>query len=269
MSRLTLFHMAILAFASLASASELPMGAAAFGWPPSRLWDQASESSGPCGSHEGPGERTNFTYYKGHVVLLTQAPVWNLRLGISAISHPESTHDFKPLIQHAYIAELDAGITCLHVPDAPVYIKAGHPATLQLKYEIRDGSPSGSNQTLFACADITYVAPSDLAYRAPCFNTTVPKDRTTGPTTTLSATPKPWRTLNPSDSDETKEFTPGEDKRVDSRICYVAAFGGSLVVTGIAVAVYKFVLKPRKEARRSAALRREAAEAERGARRER
>ncbi|KAL7958892.1 hypothetical protein V8C34DRAFT_304437 [Trichoderma compactum] len=154
----------------------MPMGAATFGWPPPRLWDDTTESISPCGSLDDPSDRTNFTYYKGHVLLLTQAKAWNLRLGASYTSRPQKTADFSPIMEYVYIAEVDAGITCINVPNAPLAVKAGHPATLQLTYVTDYGSPSGRNMTFYSCADITYVSPSDVPYQIPCFNTTEPKD---------------------------------------------------------------------------------------------
>ncbi|KAL7915036.1 hypothetical protein GGI35DRAFT_474735 [Trichoderma velutinum] len=174
MSRFILLSIAILAFVGMASA-EIPMGAASFGWPPPRIWDDAAENNAPCGSLEDPSDRTNFTYYKGHVLLFTQAKAWNLRLGVSYYSHPKTKAHFQPIMKYVSIAELDAGITCINVPDAPGVVKAGHPATLQLTYVTDHGSPSG-NITFYACADITYVSPSDIPYQVPCFNTTEPKD---------------------------------------------------------------------------------------------
>ncbi|KAL6807367.1 hypothetical protein GGI42DRAFT_351974 [Trichoderma sp. SZMC 28013] len=154
----------------------MPMGAATFGWPPPRLWDDTTESISPCGSLDDPSDRTNFTYYKGHVLLFTQAKAWNLRLGASYTSRPQKMADFHPIMEYVHVAELDAGITCINVPNAPMAVKAGHPATLQLTYDSDYGSPSGRNMTFYSCADIIYVNPSDVPYQVPCLNTTEPKD---------------------------------------------------------------------------------------------
>lgn len=84
--------------------------------------------------------------------------------------------DFHPIMEYVHVAELDAGITCINVPNAPMAVKAGHPATLQLTYDSDYGSPSGRNMTFYSCADIIYVNPSDVPYQVPCLNTTEPKD---------------------------------------------------------------------------------------------
>ncbi|KAK4067023.1 uncharacterized protein Triagg1_8023 [Trichoderma aggressivum f. europaeum] len=175
MSYFTLLSMAILAFVGIASADML-MGAATFGWPPPRAWDDTAESISPCGSLDDPSDRTAFSYFKGHVLLFTQAKVWNLQLGASYASRPQKMADFHPIMENVYIAEVDAGITCINVPNAPLAVKAGHPATLQLTYVSDYGSPSGRNMTFYACADVVYVSPSDVPYQVPCLNTTEPKD---------------------------------------------------------------------------------------------
>ncbi|PKK55127.1 hypothetical protein CI102_166 [Trichoderma harzianum] len=150
-------------------------GAASFGWPPPRVWEDAYENIAPCGSVEDPGSRTNFTLHQGHVLIFTQAKAWNVKLGVSYTSHPNTLADFQPMMKYVWMDEVDAGVTCINVPDAPMAVKAGTKATLQLSYR----SPhevSSDNITLYTCADITYVHPADVPYQTPCFNTTLPKD---------------------------------------------------------------------------------------------
>ncbi|KAJ4863955.1 hypothetical protein T069G_00485 [Trichoderma breve] len=150
-------------------------GAASFGWPPPRVWEDAYEDKAPCGSLEDPESRVNFTNYQGHVLVFTSAKAWNLKLGVSYTSDPNTLADFQPIMKYVWIDEVDAGVTCINLPNAPLYVKPGHPATLQLSYRTSPGSSSG-NMTLYTCADINYVRPEDVPYKIPCFNTTQPKD---------------------------------------------------------------------------------------------
>ncbi|KKP06630.1 hypothetical protein THAR02_01227 [Trichoderma harzianum] len=178
MSRFILLSIAIVAFVGMASAEMALSGAAGFGWPPPRVWEDAYEGIAPCGSVEEPGDRVDFTTYQGHVLIFTQAKAWNLKLGVSYTSDPHNLTDFKPMTKYVWIDEVDAGITCINVPDAPMPVKAGTKATLQLSYRSKHGSSNSSdNVTLYTCADITYVKPKDIPYKIPCFNTTQPKDR--------------------------------------------------------------------------------------------
>ncbi|KAL6700859.1 hypothetical protein J3F84DRAFT_359451 [Trichoderma pleuroticola] len=149
--------------------------------------------------------------------------------------------DFRPVMEYISIAEIDAGITCINVPNAPMAVKAGHPATLQLTYVTDYGSPSGKNITFYSCADITYVSPSDVPYPIPCFNTTEPKDR--------YAFPPPGPKLGP-----TKDFPLAEEedtkpeKRHHGRPRWViaaAGMGGAFGATLFMFLVCKCTAAPR------------------------
>ncbi|KAL6805611.1 hypothetical protein J3E68DRAFT_442005 [Trichoderma sp. SZMC 28012] len=175
MSRFILLSIAILALIGMASAEMALSGAASFGWPPPRVWEDAYEDIAPCGSVEEPGSRVNFTTYQGHVLIFTQAKAWNLKLGVSYTSDPLNLTDFQPMMKYVWIDEVDAGVTCINVPNAPMLVKSGTKATIQLSYRSDHGSFS-DNRTLYTCADITYVRPKDVPYKIPCFNTTQPKD---------------------------------------------------------------------------------------------
>lgn len=45
------------------------MGPVAFMWPPDRIWDAAHDNTAPCGSPEGPSNRTIFPLSQGSVAL--------------------------------------------------------------------------------------------------------------------------------------------------------------------------------------------------------
>ncbi|KAK4076038.1 hypothetical protein Trihar35433_2598 [Trichoderma harzianum] len=160
MCRFILLSIAILAFVGMASAEMALSGPASFGWPPPRVWEDAYENIAPCGSVEDPDSRTNFTLHNGHVLIFTQAKAWRVKLGVSYTSHPNTLDDFRPMMKYVWIDEVDAGVTCINVPDAPM----------------SDHGSFSDNVTLYTCADITYVRPKDVPYKIPCFNTTQPKD---------------------------------------------------------------------------------------------
>ncbi|EHK26016.1 uncharacterized protein TRIVIDRAFT_218185 [Trichoderma virens Gv29-8] len=210
------------------------MGAASFGWPPPRSWDDAAENNAPCGSSEDPSDRMNFTNHEGFVILLTQAKAWDLRLGVSTYSHPQNNSHFKPLLEYVSIAEVDAGITCINVPDAPPLVRPGHPATLQLKYVSNYGLPFG-NKTFYVCADINYVASNDVPYRLPCFNTTEPKTLYTRPTIRYNTSTPDWL-------EELKKSN--KKPKIADWVYYLSAVGGACVALLIAILFYKRVIKP-------------------------
>jgi len=68
------------------------------------------------------------------------------------------------------ISEIEPGHQCYGVPNAPSNIAAGTNATIQLEYWAHEYS--STNQTFYACADITFVEPADFNIEAPCFNVT-------------------------------------------------------------------------------------------------
>lgn len=62
---------------------------------------------------------------------------------------------------------------CYPVPNPPADIEARSNATLQIKYISDFDDPDNSNDTFYACADITYVPTSQFTFQVPCFNATV------------------------------------------------------------------------------------------------
>ncbi len=76
----------------------------------------------------------------------------------------------------------------MNVPDAPRDVQAGANATLQIVYTSAFDSPS--NETFYACADITYVRAADFHTEIPCFNATEkPVHTTTSAPGTATPTP--------------------------------------------------------------------------------
>ncbi|KAL7937241.1 hypothetical protein V8C35DRAFT_277730 [Trichoderma chlorosporum] len=214
MSHFILLSLVVFVFAGLAS-SHMSMGAASLLWPPSRSWDDNEENHSPCGTAVGSGDRTNFTYYRGHIIILTQAKALNLRISVSHWQDPKSSIDFDPMMKYDMITEVDAGITCINIPNAPGEVKEGQPATLQLKYNSEFGSNTGRNKTFYSCADITYVAPEHVPYDMPCFNTTQPKVwHYKSPINTHKPQPPKTKTKTKiPEPEQPKDFTPGGEKK--------------------------------------------------------
>ena len=103
-------------------------------------------------------------------------------------SDPRSNSDFQTLIEPNRIPSMDEGHTCVPIPDPPAGTEAGKNATLQIVYTADFDEPT--NQTFYACADITYVGAADFTTTIPCFNATEDSGATfnhTEPTSTSEA----------------------------------------------------------------------------------
>lgn len=61
------------------------MGPVAFLWPPDRAWSATSDNTPPCGSSEGPSNRTLFPLSQGSVALSIADDAWKVafRLAVS------------------------------------------------------------------------------------------------------------------------------------------------------------------------------------------
>jgi hypothetical protein len=61
------------------------MGPVAFLWPADRLWNATNDNTGPCGSPDGPKNRTQFPLTSGAVALSVADDAWSIifRLAIS------------------------------------------------------------------------------------------------------------------------------------------------------------------------------------------
>ncbi|KAH7039682.1 uncharacterized protein B0I36DRAFT_378826 [Microdochium trichocladiopsis] len=149
------------------------MGPAAFMWPPDRVWLDFTDNTGPCGSPDGPGNRTAFPLVDGAVSLVQQDEAFGVQISISYSNDPKSESDFQVLISPDAVKELNPGHQCLNITDPPSNVVAGSNATIQVKY-VSDWDKN-INETYYACADITYVAADKFNFASiPCFNVSVP-----------------------------------------------------------------------------------------------
>ncbi|RMZ87414.1 hypothetical protein DV736_g5357, partial [Chaetothyriales sp. CBS 134916] len=162
------------------------MGPVAFLWPPDREWGAAQDNSPPCGSAAGVTNRTEFPLTGGVVALVAQDESWLIQIAISHSSNPTSNDDFDILTPAARIPEMDEGHMCYPItnpgPDGP-----GANATIQIRYTSE--FDTDTNNTFYACADISYIANTQFTEEVPCFNATINEDNstTTGPTSSASA----------------------------------------------------------------------------------
>ncbi|KND93682.1 hypothetical protein TOPH_01412 [Tolypocladium ophioglossoides CBS 100239] len=179
------------AVSSAADISAEDIGPAAFMWPPERMWSAAADTTPPCGSVAGVGNRTTFPLKNGRLALVAQNESWDAAISISYLPEPKANSDFLNLIDS--LREVDRGHTCVPINDPPSSVKSGTNATIQIKYISEFDKPE--NETFYACADITYVEVSDFKEHIPCFNATEPPDKNKG--NGSSSTPTP--TAAPSD----------------------------------------------------------------------
>lgn len=59
------------------------MGPVAYLWPADRTWTAANDNIGPCGSPNGPGNRTSFPLTQGSVALSIADDAWNVAFRIA------------------------------------------------------------------------------------------------------------------------------------------------------------------------------------------
>ncbi|KKY17475.1 gpi anchored protein [Phaeomoniella chlamydospora] len=144
------------------------MGPVAFLWPPDRAWGAAQDNTPPCGSQAGVTNRTEFPLTNGAVSLVIQDESYNVNLAIAYINDPTSNDEFETIVSSSNYPELDPGHECYSVPNPPSSVVSGSNATLQLKY-VSDFD-TDTNETYYACADITYVPLSEFTEDVLCFN---------------------------------------------------------------------------------------------------
>ncbi|KAL7795370.1 hypothetical protein V8C37DRAFT_400862 [Trichoderma ceciliae] len=241
---LPIIHLvALLAFIS-ATFAQYSIGPASFAWPPPRLWDMAFDNVPPCGTLNGSGHRTRFPMDHGYVAFVAQYEAWNVKLSVSFTLDPMSVADFTPVMNTDPLRKLDVGISCFNVPDAPSFVEPGDKATLQIRYFSDYDSPT--NQSFFVCADIIYVAPSDILYPYPCVNTTAPNsDIDKGPPAHTPADKKPKGRVKPTKEPKPSGAEWSSGKKTGLSKAAIAGIGisGAVVLMGIVVGFWVQVNK--------------------------
>ncbi|KAJ5693201.1 hypothetical protein N7462_002624 [Penicillium macrosclerotiorum] len=183
-------HTALMALAGLyfscANAAEATdMGPAAFLWPPDRAWGAAQDNTAPCGSSAGVTNRTEFPLKNGEVSLVLQDESYNVNLAVSYSNDPKRNDDFTTIVSSSNFPDLEPGHECYSVPNPPSNITSGSNATLQLSY--LSTFDTDTNQTYYACADITYVPLSSFTTNVLCFNVSESSSSSSSSSTSTSS----------------------------------------------------------------------------------
>ncbi|KAI0906971.1 hypothetical protein F4823DRAFT_604915 [Ustulina deusta] len=161
-------------------------GPVAFLWPEDRPWSAGTDNIGPCGSPDGVINRTNFPLSQGSVAITIADEAWNVAFSVAYADNPTIQSQF--IQQVANVASVESGHQCYKIDDIPDTVVAGSNATIQLEYWSHiDNELGGSNQSFFACADITFVEPADFSIQVPCFNITSSDFDSPEPSSTATA----------------------------------------------------------------------------------
>ncbi|KAF2441073.1 hypothetical protein P171DRAFT_419191 [Karstenula rhodostoma CBS 690.94] len=185
-----------------AGAEGTEMGPVAFLWPPDRNWNAQADNIAPCGSRDGPSNRTEFPLTQGAVALTIADEAWNVAIRLATGNDPRTQEDFIDDQVVSNVSEVDPGHQCYKLQHLDG-ITAGTNATIQMEYWGEfEGENAGNNQSFFACADITFVPAADFNATAPCFNVTSSDfdapSSSSSPTSSPSSSPD--STSNPSSS---------------------------------------------------------------------
>ncbi|KAJ5093323.1 hypothetical protein N7456_009184 [Penicillium angulare] len=170
---------------SMAADEATDMGPAAFLWPPDRTWSKTADNTAPCGSNAGVENRTEFPLTNGEVSLVLQDESYNVNLAISYHNDPTSNIDFVTDVAGSNFPDLYPGHECYSVPNPPSNMTSGSNATLQLSYQ--STFDTDTNQTYYACADITYVPLASFTTDVLCFNVSVTDTASTTTATSSSS----------------------------------------------------------------------------------
>ncbi|EKD19466.1 uncharacterized protein L3040_002658 [Drepanopeziza brunnea f. sp. 'multigermtubi'] len=174
------------------------MGPVAFLWPADRAWDAAHDNNGPCGSNAPIVNRTDFPLGAvGSIETTIADDAYNMAVRIAYGNNPTTQDQFQPVIGN--VAELEPGHQCYSVSTAPT-ATPGSNATIQLEYWADD---SGTQESFFACADVTFVEAATFSLEVPCFNVTEDEFMPVDPASpTTPATTTPVDTLVSADKDD-------------------------------------------------------------------
>lgn len=94
------------------------MGPVAFMWPPNRDWSAAADNVAPCGSRQGPGNRTGFPLSQGSVALSIADEAWKVVFRV-AYEDSKLIFLFHPLPPVAMSMDCQDMNCCLHITDRP------------------------------------------------------------------------------------------------------------------------------------------------------
>ncbi|KAL5391429.1 hypothetical protein DPSP01_001297 [Paraphaeosphaeria sporulosa] len=214
------------------------MGPVAFLWPPDRNWTAQADNIAPCGSPDGPSNRTEFPLTQGAVALTIADEAWNVAIRLATGNDPRTQDDFVDDQVVSNVSEVDPGHQCYKLQNLEG-MTAGMNATIQMEYWGEfEGENDGKNQSFFACADITFVSVSDFTTAVPCFNVTSDEFEATSPSNTSSPTSSssisPSSTSNASSS-ESQSRGSGLSTGAKAGIAVGSIIGGLALIGVVAV----------------------------------
>ncbi|KAJ9137038.1 Cytokine inducing-glycoprotein [Pleurostoma richardsiae] len=212
------------------------MGPAAFLWPSDRVWSAALDNTAPCGSVAQVTNRTDFPLTGGYVALVDQEEAYDVQISISYSEEPSSNSDFSVMVSSQSLQDLYMGHTCVSVPNAPSSVTAGTNATLQVQY-ISQWDTS-SNQTFYACADITYISAADFTANEWCFNATEQPAATTTSTTSAATSTAASSGGSSGDSSSTSGGSSGISKGAIAG-AVVGSVCGAALLAAAGLALYR------------------------------
>ncbi|KAF2793769.1 hypothetical protein K505DRAFT_407892 [Melanomma pulvis-pyrius CBS 109.77] len=214
------------------------MGPVAFLWPDDRLWNATNDNTGPCGSPNGPSNRTSFPLTQGSVALTVADEAWNIAFSLALSNDPKTQSDFSNQVVDN-VTEIAPGHQCYKLEQLKG-ITAGTNATIQMEYWSEyEGENNGKNQSFFACADITFVDAADMTITPPCFNVTSDDFITPTPSSTSSSAPTPTAALSESSSSAPASSSKGLSKGAIAGIVIGSLIGGLALIGAIAFFVFR------------------------------
>ncbi|KAL2067589.1 hypothetical protein VTL71DRAFT_2014 [Oculimacula yallundae] len=143
------------------------MGPVAFLWPADRAWDGAHDNTGPCGSTAAIVNRTLFPIgTMGSIQTTVAADASKMAIRIAYGNNPTSQTEFQDT--QGNVTSMEPGHQCYPIETDSKKVTPGSNATIQIEYR---GNDSGTDETFFACADITFVDSATFdAKNVMCFN---------------------------------------------------------------------------------------------------
>ncbi|KAG4442028.1 hypothetical protein IFR05_002496 [Cadophora sp. M221] len=208
------------------------MGPVAFLWPADRAWDGAHDNTGPCGSTAPIVNRTAFPIGSmGTIETTIAADASKMAIRIAYGNNPTSQTEFQDT--QGNVTEMEPGHQCYPIKTDAEKVTAGSNATIQIEYI---GNDSGTDETFFACADITFVESATFdAKDVMCFNVGESEFIPAGTTGTSSTTPASTGTASsPEPTVAAEEKSGGGLSTAAKAGIAVGAIVGAALIAGVA-----------------------------------
>ncbi|KAH9222428.1 hypothetical protein DL95DRAFT_401964 [Leptodontidium sp. 2 PMI_412] len=224
------------------------MGPVAFLWPADRAWDGAHDNTGPCGSTAAIVNRTAFPIGSMGTIETTiaaDASKMAIRIAYGNSRFPSQLEVFKtkltrkdPTSQTEFqdtqgnVTEMEPGHQCYPIKTDAEKVTPGSNATIQIEYI---GNDSGTDETFFACADITFVESATFdATDVMCFNVGESEFIPAGSTGTSSTPPASTGTVaSPEPTVATEEKSSGGLSTAAKAGIAVGAIVGTALIAGV------------------------------------